>query len=203
VCPRTVTAQVIWTTKLDVKNPIAVPPSTLSQPIPVDVDGDMKIDLLGITPSSKSNSKSPLQIWQNVWNVTRPESPLFEMCAIHYWYHAFFLTSSQNNPRFPRDTMYIVGPSQQCGSWSQWRLSCWYNIRCFSCVPRTYTKPSDLFLVCDNSRGGKSYQIWVNNKVKGFSLSQEGPLPSGVQSISFADIGTVPCKPPFIALLML
>lgn len=34
-----------------------------------------------------------------------------------------------------------------------------------------------------------SYQIWVNNKEEGFSLSQEGPLPSGVQSISFADVG--------------
>lgn len=49
--------------------------------------------------------------------------------------------------------------------------------------------PSDIFLVCEDNRGGKSYQIWLNNKEDGFSLSQEGSLPSGVQSISFADVG--------------
>jgi hypothetical protein len=54
----------------------------------------------------------------------------------------------------------------------------------------SYTEPTlDVFLVCDDGRGGKSYQIWVNAKDDGFSLSQEGALPSGTQSISFADIG--------------
>lgn len=45
-----------------------------------------------------------------------------------------------------------------------------------------------MFLVCDDDNGGKSYQIWVNNKSKGFSLAQQGSLPSGVQAISFGDI---------------
>jgi integrin alpha FG-GAP repeat containing protein 1 len=45
--------------------------------------------------------------------------------------------------------------------------------------------------MCDDGRGGKSFQIWVNNKGAGFSLAQESPLPSGVQSISFADMGKV------------
>lgn len=57
-------------------------------------------------------------------------------------------------------------------------------------------QPADLFLMCDNGRGEKSYQIWVNNKEDGFSLSQEGALPSGVQSISFADIGQFLCFSP-------
>lgn len=47
----------------------------------------------------------------------------------------------------------------------------------------------DVFLVCDDGMGGKSFQIWVNNKGDGFSLAQEGSLPSGVQAVSFADIG--------------
>jgi integrin alpha FG-GAP repeat containing protein 1 len=50
---------------------------------------------------------------------------------------------------------------------------------------------SDVFLVCENGHGGKYYQIWVNNKDKGFSLAQQENLPSGVQSISFADIGAL------------
>jgi integrin alpha FG-GAP repeat containing protein 1 len=48
---------------------------------------------------------------------------------------------------------------------------------------------SDVFLTCDDGKGGKKYQIWVNKKEKGFSLSQEGQLPFGTQAISFADIG--------------
>ena len=47
----------------------------------------------------------------------------------------------------------------------------------------------DLFLVCDESNGDKSYQIWVNNKDSGFSLAQSGRFPRGLQSVSFADIG--------------
>jgi integrin alpha FG-GAP repeat containing protein 1 len=47
----------------------------------------------------------------------------------------------------------------------------------------------DIFLLCDNGSGNKFYQIWVNNKDAGFSLAKSGSLPSGVQTISFADIG--------------
>lgn len=46
----------------------------MSQPIPVDVDGDMKIDLLGLPPSTNY-----LQVWQNVWNSSEPNAPLFKL----------------------------------------------------------------------------------------------------------------------------
>lgn len=36
----------------------------------------MKIDLLGIDPST---SQGPLKIWQNVWNASQVDSPLFKM----------------------------------------------------------------------------------------------------------------------------
>ena len=42
--------------------------------------------------------------------------------------------------------------------------------------------------MCDDGRGGKTYQIWINKKNQGFLLSQEGALPSGTQAVSFADI---------------
>ncbi|KAJ6570286.1 hypothetical protein DFH09DRAFT_1154556 [Mycena vulgaris] len=60
-------------------NPLSVPASALPQPIPIDVDGDMRIDLLGMTPSSQGSSGSPLQVWQNVWNASDPHSPLFNV----------------------------------------------------------------------------------------------------------------------------
>ncbi|KAF8162813.1 hypothetical protein B0H34DRAFT_295552 [Crassisporium funariophilum] len=62
---------------LDTSNPLSLPPSSLSQPIPIDIDGDMKIDLLGIPSSSSSNSK--YQIWQNVWNASTTTPTLFEI----------------------------------------------------------------------------------------------------------------------------
>jgi integrin alpha FG-GAP repeat containing protein 1 len=58
-------------------SPLSVPPSSLSQPIPIDTNGDMKIDLLGI-PSRESSFK----VWQNVWNASQPHSPLFDLYVI-------------------------------------------------------------------------------------------------------------------------
>ena len=52
----------------------------------------------------------------------------------------------------------------------------------------TLTRVTDVFLVCGDGKGGKTYQIWINKKDQGFLLSQEGALPSGTQAISFADI---------------
>jgi hypothetical protein len=60
----------------------------------------------------------------------------------------------------------------------------------------------DLFLVCDDGNSNnKHFQIWVNNKQRGFSLSQIGRLPSGAQSITFADIGQSSCGTPTTNLL--
>ena len=50
---------------------------------------------------------------------------------------------------------------------------------------------SDIFLVCEGSSGSKYFQIWVNNKEQGFDLVQQETLPSGTQTISFADIGAI------------
>ena len=63
----------------DIHKPFNLPPSSIPQPIPVDVDGDMKIDLLGIPASS-----TKLQIWQNVFNMSEPNSPLFKLCVIAF-----------------------------------------------------------------------------------------------------------------------
>ncbi|KAG6896961.1 hypothetical protein C0992_005022 [Termitomyces sp. T32_za158] len=65
----------------DIDHPLRVPSSTLSQPIPIDANGDLKIDLLSMTPASKDDPKAPFQLWQNVWNSSQPDSPLFNMCV--------------------------------------------------------------------------------------------------------------------------
>lgn len=58
--------------------------------------------------------------------------------------------------------------------------------------PRLSLYP-DLILICDDgSTGDKVFQIWVNQKDSGFKLQQSGKLPTGTQSISFADVGTHP-----------
>jgi integrin alpha FG-GAP repeat containing protein 1 len=44
-------------------SPVSIPPSTLSQPIPLDFNGDMRIDLLGHIASDDKN----LYVWRNVW----------------------------------------------------------------------------------------------------------------------------------------
>ncbi|KDQ33979.1 hypothetical protein PLEOSDRAFT_1052766 [Pleurotus ostreatus PC15] len=137
----------------DISSPLSVPASTMAQPITVDMDGDMKIDLLGITPFSKG-SASPLRLWQNVWNASQPNSPLFEILEPK-------LTGEQCTLSNPHSNA-VVDLNGDC--------------------------LADIFLVCDDSGGRKRFQIWVNNKDDGFSLAQTGLLPSGLQSITFADM---------------
>ncbi len=58
-------------------NRMSSPVSGLAQPIPMDMNGDLKIDLFGI-PSPQPSS-SPFKVWQNVWNSSDPRSSLFNM----------------------------------------------------------------------------------------------------------------------------
>lgn len=47
---------------------------------------------------------------------------------------------------------------------------------------------ADIFLVCDDAAGKKSFQIWVSDPSGGFTLAQHGSLPAGTQSVVFADM---------------
>ncbi|KAJ3731690.1 hypothetical protein DFJ43DRAFT_1132384 [Lentinula guzmanii] len=138
----------------DVKNPFLIDSSSQSQPIPLDLNGDMRIDLLGMTPSSQHSSRETFQTWKNVWNASQPHSPLFELADSPF--HGTQCTIS--NPH----SNAVVDLDGDC--------------------------LADVFLVCDNGNGMKYFQIWINNKEDGFSLAHQGSLPSGVQSITFADI---------------
>ncbi|KAJ7221636.1 hypothetical protein GGX14DRAFT_514588 [Mycena pura] len=137
----------------DTNNPLSVPASTLSQPIPIDVDGDMKIDLLGMTPASQGFN-SPLQTWQNIWNASDPSSPLFRV----------------EDPAFKGTQCKLSNPHSN------------------AVVDFDGDCLADVFLLCDDGRGGNMYQIWVNNKSDGFSLASQGSMPSGLQTVSFADL---------------
>ncbi|KAF9239681.1 hypothetical protein BU15DRAFT_74536 [Melanogaster broomeanus] len=133
--------------------PISVPSSTLSQPIPVDVDGDMRIDLLGTVPSEKSSS-NPLKVWKNVWNASQSQPTLFEPIDPPFNGAQCTLASPHSNA--------IIDLNGDC--------------------------LADIFLICDEGSGRRSFQIWVNDKDSGFYLAQNDLLPSGVQAVSFADI---------------
>ncbi|KAI0792754.1 hypothetical protein C8Q75DRAFT_751250 [Abortiporus biennis] len=57
-------------------NFISAPSSALAQPIPMDMNGDLRIDLLGVEPSAPSTFK----VWQNVWNSSDPSpSKIYEL----------------------------------------------------------------------------------------------------------------------------
>ncbi|EMD34350.1 hypothetical protein CERSUDRAFT_117229 [Gelatoporia subvermispora B] len=58
-------------------NPVSAPPSTMSQPIPMDFNGDLKIDLLGIP--ARPSSGSSFKVWSNVWNSSQPNSQIFDV----------------------------------------------------------------------------------------------------------------------------
>ncbi|GJE88027.1 VCBS repeat-containing protein [Phanerochaete sordida] len=131
-------------------DPVSAPASAQAQPIPMDLNGDLKIDLVGTVPSAPSDGQ--FKVWRNTWNASRPAS-------------MFNLT----DPNF---------------SGSQCRLS---NPHSNAAVDLNGDCLADLFLVCDYGRD-KQFQIWVNNKDKGFSLAQVGTFPPGLQTVSFADV---------------
>lgn len=58
--------------------PLSAPASSMAQPIPMDLNGDLKIDLLGAVPSTTSTFKA----WQNVWNASELNGPIFSMCVL-------------------------------------------------------------------------------------------------------------------------
>ncbi|KAI8999088.1 hypothetical protein BD414DRAFT_476952 [Trametes punicea] len=133
-------------------DPITAPPSQAAQPMPMDVNGDLKIDLFG-TPSASSSSS--FKVWQNVWNASASQPDIFS----------------------------IVDPKLSGGA--QCTLA---NPHSNAAVDLNGDCLADIFLVCEDRSGAKYFQIWVNNKDDGFMLAQQGTLPSGTQSISFADI---------------
>ncbi|KZT11560.1 uncharacterized protein LAESUDRAFT_783948 [Laetiporus sulphureus 93-53] len=140
-------------------HPILAPPSVQAQPIPMDITGELKVDLLGIP--SPAPSSSPFRMWKNVWNSSDPDSAMFNLTEPNFNGARCTLSNPHSNAAID------------------------LNGDCLA----------DLFLVCDEGRGGSKYfQIWMNNKDSGFVLVQIGRLPQGTQSISFADMdrdGTV------------
>lgn len=59
--------------------PLSLPPSSESQPIPFDSTGNLRIDLLGISPSS--GDQGTFSTWQNVWNASQPNGVVYELCV--------------------------------------------------------------------------------------------------------------------------
>ncbi|KAM0754773.1 hypothetical protein T439DRAFT_309573 [Meredithblackwellia eburnea MCA 4105] len=48
---------------------------------------------------------------------------------------------------------------------------------------------ADIFLMCKGKEADEvTYQIWVNDKLKGFKLARTGDLPRGTKSVGFADM---------------
>ncbi|KAM6500960.1 hypothetical protein JOM56_003974 [Amanita muscaria] len=60
---------------------LTVASSTSSQPILIDADGDLKIDMLG---ESATRGRGTYQLWKNVWNNSQSHSPLFEMMTPNF-----------------------------------------------------------------------------------------------------------------------
>lgn len=58
-------------------HPVITPPSVQAQPIPMDMDGDLKVDLFGIPSPASTNT--PFKVWSNVWNASQSNSPIFNV----------------------------------------------------------------------------------------------------------------------------
>ncbi|KAF7790986.1 hypothetical protein EIP86_001945 [Pleurotus ostreatoroseus] len=66
-----------FTVRFEDLHPVSAPYSALPQPIPMDMSGDLKIDLFGTLPTTSPDSR--FKVWRNVWNESQPNSPVFEL----------------------------------------------------------------------------------------------------------------------------
>ena len=91
-------------------NRISSPTSGLAQPIPMDMNGDLKIDLFGIP--SPQDSSSPFKIWQNVWNNSNPHSDVFSMYVAAPSHETACLTQKlySTNPKFDGSHCTLANP---------------------------------------------------------------------------------------------
>lgn len=74
------TSAVFISYTLEDLHPVSAPYSSMSQPIPMDMSGDLKIDLFGTLPTGSPDSR--FKVWQNVWNDSQSSSPVFNLCVV-------------------------------------------------------------------------------------------------------------------------
>ncbi|KAG8786607.1 hypothetical protein FRC20_011034 [Serendipita sp. 405] len=149
--------------------PVSVPPSTLSQPIPLDYDGNLRLDMIGNIPQS-SVSPNPgetgtLKLWKNVWESSNG-TILFDLISFN---DSVELEAGQSSS-IPE----CVLPNPHSSAIVDLDGDC----------------SADLFLTCKVSGSDRlSYQIWLNDPSGGgFKLGQTGLLPKGAGMVSFADM---------------
>ncbi|KIM30943.1 hypothetical protein M408DRAFT_21755 [Serendipita vermifera MAFF 305830] len=149
--------------------PVSIPSSTIAQPIPLDVNGNLRLDMIGNVPTSRStpnpSEESALMVWSNVWDSTNGTS-LFEIVP------------------FEQATSSSAAPKCRLGSPHSSAILDFDG----DCL-------ADLFLTCQEPDDRISYHIWLNDPAGGgFRLGQTGMLPKGAGMVSFADMdrdGTV------------
>jgi integrin alpha FG-GAP repeat containing protein 1 len=144
--------------------PISIPPSTLSQPTPLDYNGNMRLDMIGNVPpqqSIPSAQDGALMIWKNVWDSTDGQI-LFDTIPF----------VGANMTSTPKCTL----PNPHSSAIVDFNGDCL----------------SDLFLTCKDptSPDKTTYQIWLNDpEGGGYTLAREGTMPKGSGLVSFADMG--------------
>ncbi|CCA72398.1 hypothetical protein PIIN_06332 [Serendipita indica DSM 11827] len=150
--------------------PVSIPPSTLSQPIPFDFNGNLRLDMIGNVPHSRSTpipgEETSLILWRNVWQSSN-KTILFDTV--------------------PFADVNDLAAAPGCAL---------ANPHSSAVLDFDGDCSADLFLACKTPDSDQiTFQIWLNNPSGGgFRLGQTGMLPKGAGMVSFADMdrdGTV------------
>jgi len=144
--------------------PVSMPPSTTAQPIPFDVNGNLRLDMIGNVPSPDSSpnadEEAALMVWSNVWDKTN-STILFDTVPFNG------ATNSTTAPKCRLGSPHSSAILDFDGD----------------CL-------ADIFLTCQEPDDQLSYHIWLNDPAGGdFREAQSGMLPKGTGMISFGDVG--------------
>ncbi|KAG8833578.1 hypothetical protein FRC17_010402 [Serendipita sp. 399] len=148
--------------------PVSIPASTLSQPTPLDFDGNLRLDMIGNVPrpsTATPEDDGKLQLWKNVWESSNG-TILFDLIP--------FADSIELDVNPSSSIPECVLPNPHSSAIVDLDGDC----------------SADLFLTCKTPGSDRiSYQIWLNDPSGGgFKLGQTGLMPKGAGMVSFADM---------------
>ncbi|KAI8991683.1 hypothetical protein BDF20DRAFT_812771 [Mycotypha africana] len=157
---------------IETNNAIHLPSAYDSLPIVLDVNGDMKTDILGYAFETKE-----LSVWLN------QAAPKVTTSTAQEEENATNTQTEQN------DSLFNLTPAHPLLDKSYTDRCHWANPHSNAFIDLDGDCLADLLFVCSQSNSNRQFiQIWTNDRQRGFQISQEAELPEGAGPLSFADM---------------
>ncbi|KAI8381145.1 uncharacterized protein BYT42DRAFT_565436 [Radiomyces spectabilis] len=137
----------------------SLPSAKKALPMVLDVNGDMKTDLLGYAWNDGGNTPD-LSMWINTADPTAAN----------------------------QTSIYNISSAAQIFDQAQTSKCIWSHPHSNAFLDLDGDCLADVVFICEGQSGQRQVQLWTNQREQGFKMAQQFDLPRGAGSISFADM---------------